>query len=338
MKNTPILLLFFLALLSACSSSRRMPPEKPYEDYPKAETPNYGSLDAWCSHPQKEDYADKFPAGVSAENQAEAKADVFFVHPTTFYGATDWNADTQNKELNTQTDTRAIMHQASIFNHSCKVYAPRYRQMIYGGYLSKDTASKRKALTLAYQDVKKAFQYYLDNLNEGRPIIIAGHSQGAFHAQWLLQEFFDGKELQNQLVAAYVPGWPFKANKYEQIPVCTNSTQNECVMGWNTWKVKSEPESLDTYYKDAVVVNPLNWRIDGSFAEKDMHKGFLNAKYSKIKRQALFAQAHKGILWVKSPLPLAPIKNFHVGDFNLFWLDVRENVEERVQAFLERQK
>jgi hypothetical protein len=44
--------------------------------------------------------------------------------------------------------------------------------------------------------VKTAFLYYLQHYNNGRPIIIASHSQGATHGKRLLKEFFDGKELQ----------------------------------------------------------------------------------------------------------------------------------------------
>jgi len=311
-----------------------MAPQKPYEAYQKWPEPNYAELKSWSAHPDKEDFADKNPKGTKAENQAEAKADVFYIHPTTFMGGLDWNADCYDPELNAKTDERAVMHQASVFNRSCRVFAPRYRQMAFGGYFSADTSSKRKALTLAYSDVKKAFEYYLKNENEGRPIVIAGHSQGAFHAQRILREFFDGTQLQGQLVAAYVPGWPFRKDDFTYLKVCDSPNQTSCVMGWNSWKEKSEPEGLDTYYKDAVVVNPINWRADGSFAPDSLHKGYLNGKYSKLKARTLHSQAHQGILWVRSPIPLAPVKNFHVGDYNLFWLDIRENVALRVKTYV----
>lgn len=310
-------------------------PEKPFEASNKGKAPNYAMLDSWSAHPDKEDFADKYPVGASKENQAEAKADVFFVYPTTFYKSMNWNADSYDSTLNAKTDERAVMHQASVFNNSCKVYVPRYRQMVYGGFFTKDTLSKRKALDFAYQDVRTAFQYYLDHHNNGRPIVIAGHSQGAFLAQRILREFFDEKDLQKQLVAAYVPGWPFRASDYKSLPVCNSPKQNACVMGWNSWKAKSIPEGLHTFYKNAVVVNPISWRTDNEFVPASEHKGYLNGKYNKIKSQAIHSQIHEGILWVKSPLPIAPIKNFHVGDFNLFWVDIRENVALRVEAFLE---
>ena len=321
-------------LFSSCSSSRRLPPTKPFAETPKGSTPDYSSLDAWSAHPDKADYADKTPPGVQPENQAEAKADVFYIHPTTFYESMNWNADIEDSELNQKTDEYAVLHHSSVFNRSCRVFAPRYRQMVYGGFFTPDTTSKREALAFAYQDIRNAFQYYLDHQNSGRPIVIAGHSQGSFLAQQLIKEFFDGKPLKNQLVAAYMPGWPFRATDFKTLPVCSSPEQNACVMGWNSWKNKHEPEGLNTFYKDAVVVNPINWKTDGSLAPTSEHKGYLNGKYSKIKSQNIFSQAHEGILWVRSPIPIAPVKNFHVGDINLFWLDIRENVALRVKHHL----
>lgn len=33
-------------------------------------------------------------------------------------------------------------------------------------------------LELAYEDIKCAFEYYMENYNDGRPIVVAGFSQG----------------------------------------------------------------------------------------------------------------------------------------------------------------
>ena len=66
------------------------------------------------------------------------------------------------------------------------------------------TMKKIQAFELAYQDVKKAFEYYLEHYNNGRPIIIASHSKGSTHTIRLLKEFFDGKQLKEKLVMAYL--------------------------------------------------------------------------------------------------------------------------------------
>ena len=55
------------------------------------------------------------------------------------------------------------------------------------------TIHKQKKIDVAYADVKRAFDYYLENYNNGRPIIIAGHSQGSGHGMRILKEYFDDK-------------------------------------------------------------------------------------------------------------------------------------------------
>jgi len=263
-------------------------------------------------------------------------ADVFFIHPTTFHSQTQWNAALDDAELNTRTDEWAVKNQASIFNGSCRVYAPRYRQMTMSGFFSADKKSEFQALELAYRDVKQAFEHYLAHANEGRPMVIAAHSQGAAHGIRLLREFFDGKPMQDQLVVAYLPGWPFPADTFAQVPVCQSPDQTGCVISWCAWQEGIIPPNLDTHYRDAVVVNPVTWRTDGAPSPQSEHDGFIARKYDKIRPQALTAQAHEGILWVSKPLPIMGMKNYHIGDFNLFWLDTRYNVARRISAFLKQ--
>ncbi len=326
-----------LCFLCLVSCSKIQPPDRPFSVEAIPPSPNYALADSWSCLPTKDDPADLSPPDVEPENQATAETDVFFIHPTTFMESNSWNGDLADQSLNQATDDRAILHQASIFNRAGRVYAPRYRQMVYGGFLTEDQASKGQALALAYEDVKAAFEHYLRTWNNGRPFIIAGHSQGAFHAIHLLKDYIDDKPLRTQLVAAYVPGWPLKAGTYATLPPCNSPTQTGCVTSWCSWREGVEPPTLNTFYADAIVTNPLNWRSDGTPAADSMHMGFLDGKYQKIRKSALHARQYGGVLWVSNPIPVVPIKNFHVGDFNLFWMDVRHNAEERVKAYLQRQ-
>ncbi|MFK7924007.1 MAG: DUF3089 domain-containing protein [Bacteroidia bacterium] len=337
--RTLSLLLLLACLFSLACNSSRVPPSKPYSTYQLSPTPDYSLSGAWCALPEKEDFADDTPPSVSPERQDSAKADVFFLHPTTFMGGLAWNANVNDVELNASTDERSVRHQASIFNGVAKVYAPRYRQMAFGGFFTSDTASKIKAIELAYQDVKASFEYYLEHYNQGRPFIIASHSQGSIHAIRILREYVDDQALGERLIAAYVLGWPFPADTFKTLPICNDPTQTGCIMGWCTFKDGYVPDNINTHYKDAVVVNPLNWKADGTPADKSQHDGFLMGNYKKMKTESLSVQAHDGILWSSIPIPLTGflVKNYHAGDFNLFWLDVRQNAADRVEAYLEQQ-
>src|SRR6185295_14274231 len=157
--------------------------------------PDYSNLYYWAAHPEKWDYSDSIPSFLIHEIR-DTSVDVFFLHPTTYttnFQNSNMNGDVNDSNLNRQTDIRTILYQASVFNGSCRVFAPRYRQAHLKAYFQMNSDQSKKAFDLAYEDLKSAFKYYLDHWNQGRPIIIAAHSQGSMHAVRLLQEFFDGK-------------------------------------------------------------------------------------------------------------------------------------------------
>ena len=82
---------------------------------------------------------------------------------------------------------------------AANLYVPFYRQAHIRVFNEKFKDEGKKALDLAYKDIKSAFIYYLNNFNDNKPFIIASHSQGTVHAKRLISEFIDGKELQKKL-------------------------------------------------------------------------------------------------------------------------------------------
>lgn len=304
--------------------------------------PDYTQNSAWAALPTIEDKADKTPLKSNLiENQKEAKADVFFLHPTTFTytprNQYEWNADVNDAELNEKTDNSTILNQASAFNGSGKVYAPRYRQAHYYSFLTPNADDKKQALDLAYSDIKAAFEYYLKNWNQGRPIIIASHSQGTVHAKRLLKEFFDGKHLQKQLVEAYLIGIATQPDTFENIKPSKSAEEFGGFVSWNTYARNYLPD----YYKDglskAVSTNPLTWKLDEEFAPKELNRGGVGYKFTFVE-QAADAQNHQGVLWINKPYIkgriFINIKTWHIADINLFWMNIRENVALRLDSYL----
>ena len=152
--------------------------------------PDYADPVYWAALPTMKDEADLVPIPALKDNQSSAKADVFYLHPTMFTKGKPkkfWNGSFSNEKLNAKTRRVSVRLQATIFNGAGKIYAPFYRQAhlySFAALRKKDKEAKKKAeaaLDLAYEDVRAAFKYYLENFNNGRPIIVAGHSQGARH-------------------------------------------------------------------------------------------------------------------------------------------------------------
>ena len=246
---------------------------------------DYGLLDNWAAHPWKKDPSDSVPSPLKKDYRPDSTVDIFFIHPTTYTSADKkfgWNGSVDDSALNKKTDASAILYQASIFNEAGRVFAPRYRQAHLSVYFTRDTSTAIAALDTAYEDVKAAFEYYLQHYNNGRPIIIASHSQGTTHAKRLLKEFFDGKPLQNQLVAAYLVGMAVEPDYFTSIPVCKTPDGTGCICSWRTFREDYEPEYVQREKFTAVVTNPLTWNIDQPVAERDANTGAVLLFYSVL--------------------------------------------------------
>lgn len=333
-------LLIFAWLILSC---QRVPYQiqSHYNENTNPPKPNYALKEHWASLPDKNDPADRVPLKSDfADNQAQAKVDVFFIHPTIYtqkpQGPSEWNADVNDADMNQKVDESTILNQASVFNGSCRVYAPRYRQAHYQAFVTKNLTDKVQSLDLAYSDVKASFEYYLQHYNQGRPIVIASHSQGTVHAKRLIKEFFDLKPLQKQFVAAYLVGIATQLNTFESIKACENGDQTGCFVSWNTYARDYYPSWYNEGLNTSISTNPLTWKLDEEFAPRSLSKGGVGLKFTYVP-EAVDAQNHAGMLWINKPYVkgrfLLNTKIWHRADYNLFYGNIRENVKNRVENY-----
>lgn len=270
------------------------------------------------------------------------KADVFYVYPTLFIDKKDtlWNIDLNEIEQRKKVLNQAVKFQASAWAESGRLFVPFYRQAHIRSYRLLNQGGK-EALLLAYSDIKEAFAYYLKNYNQGRPIILAGHSQGSTHLSLLLKEFFDGSSLQKQLVAAYLPGIGIERSMFLSLNLMKNPSENYGFVTWNTFKKRINKEKYTRWYKGKLVINPVTWDLS-QYAEKSKHKGFLFWN-SKMYRESFSTNLIDGAIWITTPnFPFkylaARMDDFHLGDVNLFWEDIRVNSKIRLNHWFEDQK
>ena len=302
--------------------------------------PDYSKPEFWAASPRIHDPSDSIPQFL-ADEVRDRRADVFFIHPTSFFPDKEgaWNASLTDKEVNQTTDYRSILFQASVFNGSCRVFAPRYRQAAMKTFYVMGTPEADRAFDLAYDDIRKAFQYYLNHENRGRPIVIASHSQGSLHAIRLLQEFFDGTSLQKQLVCAYIVGYRIEREAFKHIPAGERFDQTGCFVGWRTYATGEFPKGIERENGNSVCVNPLTWKTDPAPAPKELHQGIMFGFETLVPGTvSAVIDPGTGILWVDTNVVLeerqGKLKNYHTYDYNLFWMNIRENVKHRIDAFL----
>ena len=312
-----------------------------FNQSPTPPHPDYSKHENWSALPTKVDPADLTPRGYY-HNQDRAEADVFFIHPTTYTEKPKtqfaWNHDLRDAKLNSGVDNSATQFQASAFNAAGKVYVPRYRQAHYSVFLTQFLEDKKAALDIAYSDVAHAFQYFLDNYNQGRPFIIASHSQGTIHAARLLQDFVLNKPLQSKLIAAYIPGMAVPQDSLPGLPPCLSDSATGCFVSWCTYERGYTPPDYELGLARAVCINPISWNNSETYIPKSLHKGAALRPFHLALPQICDAQIHGGILWVSKPKFrgswLWTDKNYHMGDINLFYFDIRDNAALRVKSFL----
>ena len=203
-----------------------------------APAPDYARAGNWAAFPGKASFALFSPLGVSNQ-PGPHPVDVFFIHPTGYLNHAEWNSPL-NPDSRTEENTRWMMaNQASVFSGCCNIYAPRYREASLFRYLgSASPEIIKKTMDLAYGDVERAFQYYLEHENHGRPFIIASHSQGSEHGIRLLQNQIDGRPIARQLVAAYLIGNRLMTNArvamLKTIPGCESPGEVGGLIHWAT--------------------------------------------------------------------------------------------------------
>ena len=318
-----------------------------FEKYTPPEEPSYEKLDDWLVHPDKNQSNLTF----LSKNNGLMNVDVFFIVPTLFTDRKNinWNSDIYNEKFTNILIESSIKYQSTAWLDSGNLYSPNYRQAHFRVFDEERWENGgEKAYNLAYEDIKRSFELYLKKFNNGKPIIIAGHSQGSGHAIRLLQEFFDGKELNNKLIAAYLPGTKVTSEDFFDLELMKSPDATGGYVTWNTFKILKNRNKYnftigEEWLKDAECSNPITWDLDKETDYND-HKGllFLNGK---IFSNALRIDYLDNAIYLKTPkiglvntLLFSTLKDYHKGDINLFWEDIRLNSIQRVKAFLKKTK
>jgi len=340
-------------------------PDHRYDDQVNPATPDYSKLANWAAIPSRPNSSSLVPPGFPQDVDAPLTADVFYVHPTSFVSGEAWNDDLAFDTLAEDHIQAMLATQASAFNACCKIYAPRYRQATLFSFFNESGDSGTQALDLAYRDVLAAFDYYMAIYNEGRPIVLASHSQGTAHLVRLLADRFNQGPRRDQLVVVYAIGYYLPGDYLQQVvpglTLCKTGDDIGCIIHWdayssnNSARVNDFPLWYSTGWSRAahsqpICVNPLSWNDDQAVSALVAEPGFSLSDYlanraasgdlQLIDYIAEYAAANcvEGRLEVHIGDDLfsgwmGPDGSLHAYDFALFWGQIRANVKNRVATF-----
>ena len=258
---------------------------------------------------------------------------------------------------------RNLTQQAAAFEPTANVFAPFWRQ-VNAKKLSSMSFEEVDAAEWAEPrtDVYAALDYYFQNLNQGRPFFLAGHSQGSRLSYMVLSEYMaEYPDRYALMIGAYCLGDSLTKQYLEENPhVHAAQSANDVgvVVSWNTEGPANKGHDSLVVAPGAVSINPLNWRTDdtpasaalnlGSFmphlllpglrklrtradATIDLERGTVVVSEPKLERCAITAiPGMKDLESVFGPA------SYHGCDYSFFFLNIRENARMRAQAWFSR--
>ena len=280
------------------------------------------------------------------------QADVFFVCPTVYGGSAEEPNMSLEDEDTKESFLGAINMEKGIYDGDCRFFAPYYRQIGLAVY-ELPAAEQEEYLETAYEDVEDAFQYYYENYNDGRPIVLAGFSQGAELCLKLLEECFDEEALNEQLIACYAIGWRVTEEDLEEYPhmkFAEGEADTGVIVAFNSEAEGIEDSLMIPAGTKTLAINPLNWKTDSTPADKSLNMGACFTNYSgEIETEipqltGAYIDEERGALKVTDVTPedypagLSLFEDgiYHLYDYQFFYRNLQENVHTRVEAYLGR--
>lgn len=226
---------------------------------PQAAASNdYGQASNWLCWPGRDDACaiDNTTTIVQASGamstetwkaDPNAPVDCFYVYPTVSNDPGVLSDMTANDE-----ERRVVEQQLARFGSQCRVYAPLYRQftltalraMVMGTPLPGASGVRPNT---GYQDVVDAWNYYLEHENNGRGVVLIGHSQGSGVLTQLIANEIDGKPVQDKLISAMLIGTNLSVKKgettgtFKSIPLCEKADQIGCAIAYVTFRADEPP-------------------------------------------------------------------------------------------------
>jgi hypothetical protein len=101
---------------------------------------------------------------------------------------------------------------------------------------------------LPYTDVVDAWKYYLEHDNQGRGVVLIGHSQGSGVLTRLIRDEIDGKPVADRLISALLLGTNLPVPKgkdvggaFQHVPLCHSASQTGCVVAYASFRANVPP-------------------------------------------------------------------------------------------------
>ena len=286
--------------------------------------------------------------------------DTFYIYATEYIagsleeGAPDY-ASLDNAEMLAGVQ-KEYTAQASAYEDSTNLFMPYYRQcgMRIMGNAWKETGNIDAAISgMPYGDITDALDYYFENYNNGRPFIIAAHSQGTAITKLVLKNYFkEHPDYYERMVAAYLIGYSVTKDDLDANPhlkFATGETDTGVIISWHAEGPKNVEANVPIpsviIQKNGISINPLNWKRDETYAPASMNLGSIvidekagTTEIRDINGDAQVNLARGTVVTNATAVPnemvdLAGPQCFHQDDYSIFYNNIKDNVAKRIAAY-----
>ncbi|WP_084448416.1 DUF3089 domain-containing protein [Desulfovibrio inopinatus] len=275
----------------------------------------------------------------------ESPVDVFYVYPTIYADASPKNMDIANETLRARAE-HLLVAQAGVYSQAANLFAPFYRQASFATLDPTINTFLDPSFRIGADDVSRAFEFYLANLNHDRPFILAGHSQGTLALLDLMRRRFWDPALQQRLVAAYLIGYSITdedLRTYPWLKAAQKADDTGVIITFNTQAPGATGSPVLS--PGALCINPLNWKTDDTPADAKLNTGavFYHDVTDEIEREVPHytgaqIDTQTGAL-VTTPPDVLPVGSFppgvlHKYDYAFWYRNLQNNVAVRIKAYL----
>lgn len=288
------------------------------------------------------------------QQHGEKPVDVIYFYPTRYYvdgPEADELCDIDDKDMRKRA-VKITQKHTTVFEDSCNLYAPFYRQLSVPCILDLIASNPEALSYCGVKALSGSLDYYFQNYNNGKPFILAGHSQGSILLCEILSDYMkEHPEYLENMVAAYIIGFSVTKDYLEENPhlkFAEGADDTGVIVSYNTEGHGNEGQYNGVLKEGAVAINPVNWKIDETYASAKENKGSLiTTEQGELKIVGGLADARldleRGVVICESVDPevyasksvncFGP-ESYHSYDYGFFYMNLKENVAVRIEAFL----
>ena len=343
---TAMAILSILGPAAGCGSSSSGMPSTNVPATDSYGTPNYANSSNWLALPQA----------------TTKKVDVFYLSDTTYQKESPSSPNIgpiDDPEMKTGAEAQ-FSRTATAFETVGDIYAP-YNRQVDSQYKSTLPIPEQLSLEagIPTSDAVSAFDYYIEHLNNGRPFILAGHSQGSNLLANILSGYMkDHPDLYERMVAAYVIGFSITSDYLAQNPqlkFAEGPDDTGVIISYNTEAPVLHGTNPVTM-PGGIAINPITWTRAEDYASTSQNLGgisvdpqtgyaaldssgaparverYADAQVNQERGVVICSTANPNQLAPGNPAVAAGI--YHPYDYPFYYFDIRANAENRIARYL----